>query len=72
MLYGKYADGSIRKPRDENGRFISEKDWKKMLDDYKRGIYKASGKEYIPEEEQEGPADDDPSNSPCEHHTCPG
>ena len=23
-----------------------------MMDDYKRGIYKASGKEYVPEEEQ--------------------
>ena len=57
MLYGKYADGSIRKPRDENARFISEKDWKKMMDDYKRGIYKASGKEDVPQEEQEDPED---------------
>ena len=58
MLYGMYADGSIRKPRNENARFISEKDWKRMMNDYKRGIYKASGKEYVPEEEQKDPEDE--------------
>ena len=57
MLYGKYADGSIRAPRKDRPRLFENRD--EVLEEYRRNIFKASGKEYFPAKNLDDP-DDDP------------
>lgn len=49
MLYGKYADGSIRAPRKDRPRLFENRD--EVLEEYRRNIFKALGAEYFPAED---------------------
>ena len=49
MLYGKYADGSIRAPRKDRPKLFENRD--EVLAEHRKNIYRAFGKEYIPEED---------------------
>ena len=46
LLYGKYADGSIRAQRKDRERLFKNRD--KVLEEYRRNIFKACGTEYFP------------------------
>ena len=53
MLYGKYADGSIRKPRKVKNDLLEDSD--KLFEEYKKGVYGLYGKKCAPEEGQKVP-----------------
>ena len=58
MLYGKYADGSIRKPRVIDDEIFTKEEWDEMMEEYRRSIFKKFGKEYTPRKEREDPKDE--------------
>ena len=58
MLYGKYADGSIRKPRVIDDEIFTKEEWDEMMEEYRRSIFKKYGKEYTLRKEREDPKDE--------------
>ena len=69
MLYGKYADGSIRAPRKDRPRLFENRD--EVLEEYRRNIFKASGKEYFPAKNLDDPDDDPVAADPGPVGTVP-
>ena len=69
MLYGMYADGSIRAPRKDRPRLFENRD--EVLEEYRRNIFKASGKEYFPAKNLDDPDDDPVAADPGPVGTVP-
>ena len=56
VLYGKYADGSIRKPSKVKNDLLEDSD--KLFEEYRKGVYGLYGKKCVPEEDQKVPEDE--------------